>query len=313
MIKTGNRIEKVNDTDLNDFLTYLVDIKGYSQKTALGYGEDVAGFLLFIKESKTDKKDVDRELIRTFLLDLNIKGMSKSSVKRCVSALRHFYTYLYKYKGYETNPFELVSSPKSEKKLPSFFTEKEMCDFLDTNAKRTDKNAKRDQAVLELMYATGLRCSETVNLKISDMDFEQKLIRVTGKGEKERIVPFSETSKKAVREYMDGYRQVCIKDNTCDILFINSKGEPLTERGLEYLVKSAAEKCGLTVNVHPHMIRHSYATTLLSNGVDIRIIQELLGHSSIGTTSIYTHVTFEDLRKTYDECFAEVDREQDEK
>ncbi len=313
MKKTGNRIEKLNDQDLNDFLTYLVDIKGYSRMTALGYGEDIAGFLLFIKEEEKEKKDVDRETIRTFLLDLNIRGIARSSIKRCVSALRHFYTYLYKYKGYETNPFELVSSPKSEKKLPSFFTEKEMCDFLDTNAKRTDKNAKRDQAILELMYATGLRASETVGLKIKDIDFDEKLIRVVGKGEKERIVPFSQTAKNAVLEYMAGYRQTYIKDNTLDILFINSKGEPLSERGLQYIVKTSAEKCGITINVHPHMIRHSYATTLLTNGVDIRIIQELLGHSSIGTTSIYTHVTFEDLRKTYEECFDELDKEEDSK
>ncbi len=311
MKKTGNRIEKVDDRDLNDFLTYLVDIRGCSEMTALGYGEDVAGFLSFIKENNIEKKDVDRETIRTFLLELNIKGIARSSIKRCVSALRHFYTYLYKYKGYETNPFELVSSPKAEKKLPSFFTEKEMCDFLDTNSKREDRNAKRDQAILELMYATGLRASETVGLKISDIDFDEKLIKVVGKGEKERIVPFSETAKNAVLEYMNGYRETCIKDNTSDILFINSKGEPLSERGLQYIVKESARKCGITINVHPHMIRHSYATTLLSNGVDIRIIQELLGHSSIGTTSIYTHVTFEDLRKTYEECFEEVDKEID--
>ncbi|MFA6860960.1 MAG: site-specific tyrosine recombinase/integron integrase [Bacilli bacterium] len=299
-----NRIETVSDQDLNDFLNYLTNVLGYSSKTKKSYGEDIAAFLLFLIETKKKKDEVDKEVIRLFLLNQNVSGISHTSIKRELSALRKFYQYLYRYKGYQGNPFETVSSPKKDKKLPEFLSFEEVSDFLDSNLKRTDALAKRDQAVLELMFASGLRASEVISLKISDLDFDKRLVKVFGKGSKERIIPFSNTAKNAVLEYLKDLRPQLIADQKDDSsLFLNSLGHPLSERGLEYLVKEAALKSGFSLKVHPHMLRHSFATELLNNGTDLRVIQELLGHESINTTAIYTHVTYEDLKKTYDNCF----------
>lgn len=309
-----NKITLIDDIDLKDFMIYLVSVLGYSEKTRDSYGEDIADFLLFLKDEKVEKKDVDRPLIREYLLDLKMKGLSASSIKRYLSSLRHFYLYLYRFKGYEDNPFEMVHSPKQEKKLPSFLSESEINEFLDSNKKRTDFLACRDQAVLELMFASGLRLSETINLKISDIDYSQRTLRILGKGSKERIVPFSKTAKEAMLLYQKTTRQRLLKDKEDDgTFFLNNKGEKLTSRGLEYLVTSAQKKCGFELKVHPHMLRHTFATELLNNGADLRTIQELMGHESISTTSIYTHVTFEDLKKTYERCFPKATQNMEDK
>lgn len=299
-----NKITKINDVELNDFMVYLVSVLGYSPKTRDSYGEDIADFLLFLQDREVDKKDIDRSLIREYMLDLKMRGLASSSIKRYLSSLKHFYLYLYRYKGYKDNPFETVHSPKQEKKLPSFLSEAEINDFLDSNMTRTDELAIRDQAILELMFASGLRLSETINLKIVDIDYDQRTLRIFGKGSKERIVPFSNTAKNAMQEYQRTLRQKLLLDKKDEgIFFLNSRGEKLTPRGLEYLVSSAARKSGFELKIHPHMLRHTFATELLNNGADLRTIQELMGHESISTTSIYTHVTFEDLKKTYERCF----------
>ncbi len=301
----NNRIALALDQDLNDFMVYLTGVLNYSYKTRISYGEDVACFILFLQGRHIEKKDVDRETIRSFLLTLNKTGLEKSSVKRALSALRHFYRYLYRYKGYLSNPFDSVHSPKTPKKLPEFLTMDEVNDFLDSNKKRDDPLSKRDQAILELMFASGLRASETIGLQIRDVDFSSRLLKIHGKGRKDRLVPFNKASKEALLLYLEQIRPSLIKgeDESEDLVFLNGRGKPLTERGLEYLISEAALKAGFTLKVHPHMLRHSFATELLNSGTDLRIIQDLLGHSSIRTTSIYTHVTYEDLKKTYEECF----------
>jgi len=301
----NNRIALALDQDLNDFMVYLTGVLNYSYKTRISYGEDVACFILFLQGRHIEKKDVDRETIRSFLLTLNKTGLEKSSVKRALSALRHFYRYLYRYKGYLSNPFDSVHSPKTPKKLPEFLTMDEVNDFLDSNKKRDDPLSKRDQAILELMFASGLRASETIGLQIKDVDFSSRLLKIHGKGRKDRLVPFNKASKEALLLYLEQTRPSLIKgeDESEDLVFLNGRGKPLTERGLEYLISEAALKAGFTLKVHPHMLRHSFATELLNSGTDLRIIQDLLGHSSIRTTSIYTHVTYEDLKKTYEECF----------
>ena len=299
-----NRIELINDPELNDFLIYLTQVLSYSALTAKSYGEDVAAFLLFLKKANKPKNQVDKETIRMYLLDLNIANIDHASIKRAISALRHFYRYLCHYKNFANNPFETISSPKKAKKLPEFLTFEEVTDFLDSNKKRTDFLAKRDQAILELMFASGLRAGEVISLRTTDLDMEQRLVKVVGKGSKERIIPFSKTAKLALEDYQEDLRPRLLKEKKDEgILFLNSQGSPITERGLEYLVKESALKSGFSLKVHPHMLRHSFATELLNNGTDLRVIQELLGHESINTTSIYTHVSFEDLKKTYERCF----------
>ena len=303
--ESENKISKIQDEDFQSFLSYLSTIRGYSDKTRVSYGEDVADFLLYLSKQGKEKGNIDKEIIRAYLLDLNLNSLDKNTIKRRISALKHFYKYLYTYREYQGNPFETITSPKKDKKLPTFLTYEEICQFLDANMKREDRLAARDQAILELCFASGLRASEVISIQIKDIDFEEKRIRVFGKGKKERVVPFSDIAKDAIQEYSRNLRKILLKDISKDpgFLFLNSKGERLTERGLEYIVEKAAIKCGFPLKVHPHMLRHSFATELLNNGADLRVIQELLGHESISTTSIYTHVSYADLKKTYDACF----------
>jgi integrase/recombinase XerC len=309
MRETNNRISRVVDEDFDSFLDYLVSVRGYSQKTKVSYGEDVADFLLFLSSQHKQKNQVDREIIRVYLLDCNVRGQSRSSIKRSLSSLRHFYRYLYTFKGYKENPFEVVSTPKNDKRLPEFLSYDEVKDFLDGNQTRTDFLASRDQAILELMFASGLRCSEIINLKTTDIDYLENCVKVLGKGKKERIVPFSDTCKKALQQYQSNLRERLVSNSKENIFFLNFKGEPLTSRGLEYILSSAALKSGFMEKVHPHMLRHSFATELLNHGADLRTIQEFLGHSSIRTTSIYTHVSYNELKKTYEECFPDISSE----
>ena len=304
-----NKIARVTDEEFLSFLDYLIGVKGYSEETKKSYGEDVADFLLFLSHEHKSKQQVDRELIRIYLLNLNLENMDKSSIKRRLSALRHFYRYLYTYKDYKDNPFETISTPKKDKKLPEFLSYEEVTDLLESNQKREDKLASRDQAILELLFSSGLRCSEIISLKVSACDFDHKRVRVLGKGNKERVVPFSNVAKNALLDYCSNLRKRLLgfKSNEEDTLFLNNQGQPLTNRGLEYIVSTAGLKAGFPLKIYPHMLRHSFATELLNNGADLRTIQDFLGHESIRTTSIYTHVTYADLKKTYDNCFPMTD------
>ncbi len=302
--ESKNKIALASDQDLDDFLIYLKSVINYSEKTAKSYGEDIADFLLFLKKAGVDKENVSKEKVREYRLEQTLKNLKPNSIKRSLSALKHFYQYLHRYKEVENNPFEFVVSPKKESRLPSFLSEHEINELLDSTKKRTDKLAKRDSALLELMYATGMRCQETIDLKIPDIDFSERTIRIRGKGGKERIVPFSKTAKAAVEEYLKSSRPYFLKDKKDEgYLFLTKRGDKISPRGLEKIVSDCATKIGFTLKVHPHMIRHSFATELLNNGADLRTIQEFLGHSSIQTTSIYTHVTFKDLKETYERCF----------
>ncbi len=301
-----NKIALVQDEEFSSFLEYLVSVKGYSEKTRISYGEDVASFLLFLSKEKKSKEQVDKNVIRTYLLEQNLEKKEKSSIKRSLSALRHFYLYLYTFKNYKQNPFETVSIPKKEKKLPEYLTFEEVTQFLDGNQKRTDFLKDRDQAILELLFASGLRCSEIVSLKAEDIDFSLLRVKVNGKGNKDRIVPFTNICKEALLSYQHGLRERLIKKKEETTFFLNRNGNPLTQRGLEYIISQAAKKTAFPLSIHPHMLRHSFATELLCNGADLRTIQELLGHTSIRTTSIYTHVNLTQLKETYERCFPKI-------
>lgn len=199
----------------------------------------------------------------------------------------------------------MISSPKGEKKLPDFLTTNEIDLLLDENKKRTDELADRDQAILELLYASGLRASELINLTLQDINMRERIIRVFGKGSKERIVPFSKTARCAIEQYMQESRPKLLTNNPKgeNHIFLNSHGEKLTYRGLEYILSEVEKKTGIYLKLHPHKLRHSFATHLLNEGADLRTIQELLGHESIGTTQIYTHVTYSEMKNTYDKSF----------
>lgn len=295
------------------FITYLTKVKGYSNLTIKSYKRDLDEFLTYIEGESIKLEDVSYDDISLFLVSLYNRQLSKNSIRRMLSTYRQFYYYLIKYYGYVYNPFEVVKSPKFANKLPDFLTFDDMQSFLDLNLKRTDKLKDRDQAILELAFASGLRASEIINLKIKDIDFNERIIKIIGKGNKERHVFFSKTCLVYLNKYINGLRIVLTDNDSSDIeyLFLNNHGKKLTERGLEYIVSTASSKSGFNIHIHPHMLRHSFATNMINNDVDIRVIQEMLGHESIKTTSIYTHVSYEELKRSYDKHFPKLLKEEE--
>ncbi len=290
----------------NDFLYYLEYEKNYSKQTVNAYSHDIDKFLKFLNQEDIDMLDVDQIVIRNFLTDELNNKISKRSCKRRLCALNHFYKYLQKNKYIKDNPFIFVQSPKTEKKFPRVLYTEQVKEILDNNRKRNDELAIRDQAILSVLYYCGIRASEAVNLTIQSVNLPRRFIRVIGKGNKERIVPMTVECQKDLDTYIKTERKVLDLRNDSKLpeekesyLFLNSNGKQLTTRGLEYILDTIEEKTGTFVGLHPHILRHSFATHLLENGADLRIIQELLGHENINTTQIYTHVTEEAMKEAY--------------
>ena len=290
----------------HDFLQYLDLERGYSQRTIKSYQYDIEKFFNFILNEGILMDDVDLIVVRNFLTDELNSGVGKRSCKRRISSLKLFYSFMTK-KGYvKENPFLLISSPKTEKKIPHTLYRDQIKEILENNAKRTDDLMDRDQAILSILYYCGLRAAELVGLKVRNVDLKNRLIVVeAGKGNKERLVPFTTECRDAIKNYMENGRKK-LQEKQKELkneLFLNDKGDKLTTRGLEYILDRIEEKTGTFVGLHPHILRHSFATHLLENGADIRVIQELLGHSSINATQVYTHVSAEAMKQTYSDAF----------
>ena len=285
----------------NEFLTHLKNERNYSEQTIKSYGEDIDKFFDFLLEEDVLMDQVDNIVIRNFLTKELNSGVSKRSCKRRLSALRHFYTFLVKQNYVEDNPFLFVDAPKTEIKYPHALYKEQVREILVENAKRTDDLMIRDQAILSTLYFTGMRAAELVGLTIQSVSLNQRMVRIIGKGNKERIVPFSEECKKDLERYINFTRKELLAKAivSTNALFLNSRGEKLTTRGLEYILDSIEEKTGTFVGLHPHILRHSFATHLLENGADLRVIQELLGHESLNTTQVYTHVTEKEMQEEY--------------
>ena len=284
-----------------DFLNYLRYERNYSSQTIISYSRDIDKFFRFLSEEGLDMEEVDQIVIRNFLTDELNSGVSKRSCKRRLCALRHFYKYMVRREMVKDNPFVFVSSPKTEKTLPKFLYKDQVREILDENKKRDDLLAYRDQAILSTLYYSGIRASELVSLELQSVSLPRRTLRVLGKGNKERIVPISEECKKDIKTYMKTTRMELASRNKegTKVLFLNDHGNKLTTRGLEYILDQIEQKTGSFVGLHPHILRHSFATHLLENGADLRIIQELLGHESLNTTQVYTHVTEESMKETY--------------
>ena len=288
-----------------NYLNYLKNARGYSALTVENYGRDLERFSSFLSRENLNVTEVDENVIRAFLADeLWNKKESKRSCQRRMSSLRGFYDYLVR-EGYLTfNPFRFVRSPKTEITYPSRLFPADVAKLLKANALRSDALAMRDQAILELLYSCGLRASELVSLTILNIDFSTKTLMVKkGKGNKDRVVPFGEDAAKAIKAYGSKSRlDLLAKNHSANKpreFFLNAKGGKLTVRGLEYILKSVEEKTGMRFGLHPHELRHSFATNMLENGADLRLIQELLGHESINTTQVYTHLSQKDLTDQY--------------
>ena len=301
-----------------EFLNYLVNERKYSLKTAKSYQEDIDLFCEYIFKEGTLMEDVDVLTIRNFLTEELGRGVSKRSCKRRLCSLRHFYKYMVNVGYIDDNPFLLMSAPKTETKYPHALYKEQVQELFKRNAERTDNLKNRDQAILYLLYYSGIRAEELVTLNIQNVSLKERVIRVLGKGNKERIVPFSSECQKVLKKYIDEDRVRLVDlylvwqkkqeakgkaPKARAPLFFNAQGGPLTTRGLEYILDSIQEKTGLFVGLHPHILRHSFATHLLENGADLRVIQELLGHESINATQVYTHVTEEAMKDTYENFF----------
>ena len=284
-----------------EFLDHLLVARKYSPRTVKSYQEDIDKFCEFIYHEGVMIDDVDVICIRNFLTEELNQGISKRSCKRRLSSLKHFYKYMVNVGYIKDNPFVFISAPKVETKYPHALYKDQIAELFKRNAERTDELALRDQAILYLLYYSGIRADELVKLDVQSIALKDRVVRVLGKGNKERIIPFTADCQKVLKAYIDKERIVLLRKSKdmSPALFLNAQGERLTTRGLEYILDAIEEKIGLYVGLHPHILRHSFATHLLENGADLRVIQELLGHESINATQVYTHVTEEAMKETY--------------
>lgn len=283
------------------FLQYLQIEKNYSHYTVEYYESDISEFFLFMSEqSIVNVENVEYSDVRLFLTKLFEQKLSRKSVARKISSIRSFYKFLLREKLVEQNPFAQASIPKAEKRLPNFFYEEELsvlfqaCDV-------AEPLGQRNMAILELLYATGIRVSECCGILLHDIDFDLSTLLVHGKGKKDRYVPFGNFAHAALERYIESGRRDILSHHKKehDYLFVNARGGPLTTRGLRTVLNGIIENSTLTGKIHPHKLRHTFATHLLNNGADMRTVQELLGHSNLSSTQIYTHVTNDYLKKTY--------------
>lgn len=286
------------------FLSYIDQLNTGSDHTREAYERDIDDFIAFLaEEGVTSFEQTDRIIVMNYIASLRQRSgaagaMKNTSIARKLSSLRSFYRYLNEYVGIKDNPFLYVKGPKISRRIPEFLFYDEMEMFLNSFDLQKPVDL-RNRALFELMYACGLRVSEVVALRLEDIDFNDQVLHITGKGDKQRIVPFYDMAKQQLQRYLYEVRGSWINHQKHSIVFINQRGKGLTTRGVQYLMQKQAEALGMSIHIHPHMFRHSFATHLLDNGADLRLVQELLGHSSLSTTQIYVHVSQERLKNAY--------------
>ncbi len=291
---------------ISEYLSYLENERNYSQHTVISYANDLAQFYSFLKEAFPElierQNDTDTGVIRAFLGLLLDSGLSKKSVVRKLSTLRSFYKFLVRKKIIKNNPALNIITPKLEKKLPQFIDKESMEKILRLPDVTTFAGA-RDSAILELFYGSGIRRAELLDLTIRDIDRHNLTIKVTGKGNKQRIIPFTKNAKQSIDHYLEFRKSIAKNDNRKeDIFFLDEKGDRLTPSKINTLVGKYLAGNTEIQKKSPHVLRHSFATHLLDNGADILAVKELLGHESLSTTQIYTHVTVERLKKIYQQA-----------
>lgn len=278
---------------IEKFIRYLEIEKNYSPYTVLNYRLDLEGFKVFLGEAPLE--NVDYLTLRKYLAMVKEKNLSVRTIARRLSTLRSFFKFLTREGHLKTNPTLSLSSPKQEKHLPVFLTEDEAAKLIEAVVAK-DESALRDKAVLETFYSTGIRISELAGLKVDDIDFIGSVVKVLGKGKKERIVPIGEQAIRAIRTYLEKRKK------QSEALFLNKSGKRMTVRGIRNLVQKYVIIASMKHGVSPHTLRHSFATHLLNRGADLRSVQELLGHVNLSTTQIYTHLTTERLKSVYDKA-----------
>lgn len=283
------------------FLRYLITERHYSELTKKAYEEDITEFSDFLAATgDTRYEKVTLQDVRIFLGELSQRELSRNTISRKISSLRAFYQFLLKNQAVTENPFSYIHLKKKTLRLPRFFYEKEM-DALFQAVKGEKPLDFRNEALLEVLYGTGIRLSECKNIQLKDIDFDLSVVLIHGKGNKERYVPFGHYAAVALQEYLRKGRSLLMTKyhKEHDYLFVNQYGDQLSASGIEYILNQIIKKSSLTADIHPHMLRHTFATHLLNNGADLRTVQELLGHASLSSTQIYAHVTKEHLQKNY--------------
>ena len=285
--------------DKKDYLEYLKYNKNYSEKTITNYELDLNDYFKYLDQEGLDYKTVEYEDLMGLFDHFEKNKLSGKSIRRHISSLKGFYKYLNSKNIAMINPFDYVNLPKKETKLPRYLSYEELLDIFHNLEIKTNYDL-RDRLILELMYATGVRVSELINIKVMDITIPNQSIRVFGKGSKERIVYFNNVCLKVLKDYLKIYKEINKKNS--EYLILNHNGEQLTTQGISYILNQVIKKISFNKHITPHMLRHSFATHLLNNGCDLLTVQELLGHSSISTTGIYTHVTLERVLEVYYNC-----------
>ncbi|MFH1003643.1 MAG: site-specific tyrosine recombinase XerD [Chloroflexota bacterium] len=291
---------------IESFLNYLLVEKGFSHNTIEAYRNDLRQLAGFIEAEAAKRGTIppwagfNHQSMLSYLLTLKERNYAPTTVARKVAAVKSFFNFMVNEGMLSSNPTQELSSPKVGKALPKPISISQVRLLLEQPAKQSKPEAKRDKAMLELLYASGMRVSELVSLNLGDVDTAGGYVRCFGKGQKERVIPIYEQAAATVAAYIDETRPRLARRYDEKALFLNARGERLTRQGFWQILKEYVKSAGLTGKITPHTIRHSFATHMLSGGADLRSVQELLGHANISTTQIYTHLTSEHVRRTYE-------------
>jgi len=302
-VNANSLLLRIKSDDWRKFLTYFLRSiemeKGYSKNTVDSYSIDLVRYISFLEGNGVNHPDgVDEALIGRYIQELSIAGLSPSSISRNVASIKTFHRFLFMESYSSVYPVENIEHPKVKKKPPEVLTVEEVFSLLEQPDTSTLIGI-RDRAMLETMYATGVRVSELINLRQVDLFFDMEIIRVMGKGSKERLIPIGKVAIKWIREYQLKVRSKLARSGSGDILFLSRLGKKLTRMSVWKIIKKYALMAGIKKEIHPHTLRHSFATHLLEGGSDLRSVQEMLGHASITTTQIYTHISNEMLKEIY--------------
>lgn len=287
--------------EINDYLHYLQVERGLSHNTLVSYRQDLTEAQRYFSQRVDRWGAVDQFLILDFLDELSGENKARNTVIRMVSCLRKFFLFLQQFQYIKTDPMAKIDTPKKAKTLPDVLTVDEVNELLATPDIKKSLGL-RDRSILETMYATGLRVSELINLKLGDLHLTMHLIQTIGKGDKERIIPISDVAIDWLNQYLTEVRpNLQAKSSNNDYVYLNARGNHLTRQSIWQMLKKYVTKTNITKDIHPHTLRHSFATHLLENGADLRIVQEILGHSDISTTQIYTHISHQHLTEMYNQ------------
>jgi integrase/recombinase XerD len=292
--------------DVKSFINYLTVEKGFSGNTTEAYGHDLNQVIEFAGEEAARRgvmpswESFSRQEMLRYMLNLKERKYATTTQVRKIAAAKSFFAFMRAEGRLKQNPTDNIESPRIGKPLPDAISITQVRSLLEQPARQKSPEAKRDRAMLELLYASGMRVSELVSLNLGDVNISEENVRAFGKGRKERIVPIYHQAALTVAEYIDEVRPNLVRDNDERALFLNRRGQRLTRQGLWQILKEYAGKAGLAKTVTPHTLRHSFATHMLSGGADLRAVQEMLGHANISTTQVYTHLTSEHVRRSYE-------------